>query len=101
MKIIGVNGSGWGDKEYILTASKEEIANLMGYQYSGEKAVEAALETKNAVIPISAMYGRLYDMANMEKKLMEISAKLKTAADIVDTALPAIRHINKSQEDKT
>lgn len=101
MNIIGVNGSGWSDKTYILTATKEEIANLMGYHYASEKAVEAALETKGAVIPISAMYGRLYDIANAEKHLMEISAKLKTAADMVDTALPAIRHINKSQEDKT
>ena len=50
-------------------------------------------------IPIAAMYDRLYEMANAEKDLMQISAKLKAAMDFVDTALPTIKSIVKKEGD--
>ena len=97
MKIIGNNNARYeSDREYILTATAEEIANLMGYRYSG-KEVSEKLNQSGAVIPISAMYKRLYDMSNKEKELMEISAKLKAAADFCDTALPVIKAINRKE----
>lgn len=97
MKIIGNNGAHYeSDREYILTATQEEIANLMGYRYSA-KEVSERLNQKGAIIPISKMYDRLSRMANMEKELIEVSAKLKAASDFVNTALPVIGHINEKE----
>ena len=99
MKIIGNNGATYSsDKVYFLSATKTELLNLMGYQY-GEKKPEELIDKAGSEIPISAMYDRLYRMANNEKELMEISAKLKAASDFVNSALPTIKHVNRKEEE--
>jgi hypothetical protein len=99
MKILGNNGGGYGSKLYFLSATERELCNLMNYSYSCSGVAEK-LNTAGSEIPISAMYDRLYDMANMEKRLMEISVKLKTAADFVDSALPTIKSVNKDNKEE-
>jgi hypothetical protein len=100
MKIIGNNGANYSsDKVYFLSATKTELTNLMGYQY-GDGKVETLIDKAGSEIPISPMYDRLYRMANMERELTEISAKLKAASDFVNTALPTITHVNGKEEDK-
>jgi hypothetical protein len=100
MKIIGNNGANYSsDKIYFLSATKTELLNLMGYQY-GESKVEQLIDKAGSEIPISAMFDRLYHMANKEKELMEISAKLKAAADFVDAALPTIKQVNKKEKEE-
>jgi len=98
MKIIGVIPIHFADDKFIMEVERREIQNLMGYKYS-DKQLDEKIAVGN-VIPISAMYDRLYDMANKEKELMEISAKLKAAADFCDTALPVIKSINKKESEE-
>lgn len=97
MKIIGIIPVQYPDSKYIIEVDKQEVRNLMGYKYP-EKELDGKMIVGN-VIPISAMYDRLYDMANKERELMEISAKLKAAADFCDTALPVIKSINKKESE--
>ncbi len=97
MKIIGNNGAQYSsDKIYFLSATKTELLNLMGYEY-GESKPEQLIDKAGSEIPISAMFDRLYRMANKEKELMEISAKLTAAADFINSALPTIKHVNKTE----
>jgi hypothetical protein len=98
MKILGVIPVRYSDNKYIIEIEHQEIQNLMGYKYSN-KELDAKIIVGNE-IPISAMYERLYNMANKEKELMEISAKLKAAADFCDTALPVIKSINKKESEE-
>jgi hypothetical protein len=95
MKIIATTPEG-----YLVEAEAEELSNLMGYRSEyhrrHDKRSDRPLHAGDN-IPISKMYDRLYRMANMEKELTEISAKLKTASDFINTALPTIQHINKEE----
>jgi RNA polymerase-interacting CarD/CdnL/TRCF family regulator len=93
MKIIGVIPVKYRDNKYIVEIEHSEIQNLMGYKYS-DKQLDEKIVVGNE-IPIAAMYERLYRMANQEKELMEVSAKLKAAADFCNTALPVIKTINQ------
>ena len=67
---------------------------------STKARLAALIDKAGSEIPISTMYDRLYKMANMEKELMEISAKLKAASDFVNSALPTIKHVNGKEEGK-
>jgi hypothetical protein len=96
MKILGNNGSGYdSERVYFLTATKGELANLMGYYYSSEAETKTHLDRPGTEIPINEMFTRLYTLANKEKELMEISAKLKAAADFVNSALPCLKTVNE------
>jgi len=97
MKILGFIPQGYAENKYILETTKSELINLMGYRYTA-KELDERLKI-GADIPIAAMYDRLYEMANAEKDLMQISAKLKAAMDFVDTALPTIKSIVKKEGD--
>jgi hypothetical protein len=99
MKVIGIIPEKYHDNKFIFEATMTEMRNLMGYRYS-QRELDERLSV-GAEIPISEMYNKLFDMANQEKELMQISAKLKAAADFCDTALPTIKLINKQEsEDK-
>jgi len=96
MEIIGKASNG-----YIVKTDADELSNLMGYKddyrRKGSDYRIGDLQIGN-VIPINKMFDRLYRMANLEKELTEISAKLKAASDFVNTALPTIGHVNKDKE---
>ena len=99
MRIMGNNGANYSsDRVYFLSATQSELVNLMGYQYSDTR-MENLINKAGSIIPISKMFDRLYHLANKEKELIEISAKLKTAADFVDSALPVIQEINKKKDE--
>jgi hypothetical protein len=97
MKVIGLIPEKYNDGKFIIEVAKTELRNLMGYRYS-DRSLDEKLVI-GAELPISEMYNRLFDMANQEKELMEISAKLKAAADFCDTALPTIKSINKKESE--
>lgn len=99
MKIIGKTSAG-----YIVETDANELSNLMGYQ--GDRTRQNELRNYNDLrvgdkIPIHVMYDRLFRMANMERELAEISAKLKAASDFVNTALPTIIHVNGDGKEDT
>jgi hypothetical protein len=99
MKIMGNNGANYNsDKIYFLSASRDELINLMGYQYA-ESKMEELFNKAGSNIPISKMFEKLYRLANKEKELIEISAKLKAAADFINSALPTIQVINEKKKD--
>ena len=94
MKIIGTIPGRWAEhNKYIMEVHRDEILNLMGFQYPPSK-IDELLVVGNE-IPISVMFNRLYTMANKEKELLEISAKLKVASDFINSALPAIKACNE------
>jgi len=97
MEIIGLIPEKYGDGEFIIKLDKTELRQLMGYRYSDHQLDEKLVI--GAKLPISEMYNTLFTMANQEKELMGISAKLKAAADFCDTALPTIKKINAKEDE--
>ena len=94
MKIIATTSSG-----YLIEASGDELSNLMGYRNDGYRRADYRSDFAiSHVIPIHKMFDRLYRMANLEKELTEISAKLKAASDFVNTALPTIGRVNEEKD---
>ena len=96
MKIIAqINGG------YLLESGSDEISNLMGFtsNYSREREKGQYNFKIGDLIPVNKMFDPLYRMANMEKELTEVSAKLKAASDFVNCALPTITHV-KGEEGK-
>ena len=100
MKIIATTLSG-----YLIEARGDELSNLMGFANDyrrmedrdgyGRRNYEGF--AVGHTIPIHKMFDRLYRMANLEKELTEISAKLKAASDFVNTALPTIGRVNEEK----
>lgn len=101
MEIIGTTNGG-----YIVRTNADELSNLMGFANDyrrmedrngyGRRNYEAF--AVGHTIPIHKMFDRLYRMANLEKELTEISAKLKAASDFVNTALPTIGRVNEEKD---
>ena len=96
MEIIGRTTNG-----YIVKTDADELSNLMGYE--GENVRRNRMDYQNefsigSKIPIHKMFDRLYRMANLEKELTEISAKLKAASDFVNTALPTVGRVNEEKD---
>ena len=96
MEIIGTTNGG-----YIVRTNADELSNLMGYE--GDRIRRNRTDYPNefrigSTIPIHKMFDRLYRMANLEKELTEISAKLKAASDFVNTALPTIGRVNEEKD---
>jgi hypothetical protein len=96
MKIIANVGDG-----YLVEATADDLSNLMGFSsnYRREDTKDGNGNYYRRLkigdnIPIHAMFDRLFRMANLEKELVEVSAKLKAASDFVNTALPVVGHIN-------
>lgn len=75
MKIIGKTNYG-----FILEASNDEAANLIGYhsQYQNKRTLEVGQE-----INIADMYRQLYDLSNAQDELTKCSEALKRAATLV------------------
>ncbi len=88
MRIIAESNNG-----FILEADAEELGNMWGYQKNNYGDARDFRNRDES--PVKKSWERLYRMANMEKELIEISAKLKAASDFVNTALPVIKHINE------
>lgn len=86
MKIIGKT-----ENEFILTASKEEIANLIGYyndyhlpnrryNHGGYEKLMIGDEIK-----VAAMFRHLHSLQSAGSDIAAVVAKIRTAADLLET----------------
>ena len=92
MKIIAKTDSG-----YLISATKESIANLMGYYSSYSDGFNRDLKIGDT-IKISQMFTHLYTMKSLEKELAKVAVQLHAAADFVEKALPAVHRANKEEQ---
>lgn len=84
MKIIGKTKEG-----YILDASEDEIANLIGYycKYSLDKKVQLSIGDQ---INISQMYKQLYDLSRKHEEIENAKEKLAECIKYMDEIEPVI-----------
>lgn len=77
MKIIGKTETG-----FILSASEDEVCNLVGYysKYSSEPKLQIG-----ANIEVAKMYRHLYSLGNEKTEIASMAAKLRAAADLIGT----------------
>jgi hypothetical protein len=82
MKIIGKTENG-----FVLIASADEVANLIGYhsKYSDAKAVRDL--DVGSEIRVAEMYRHLSRLGHAKQEISDMAAKLRAAADLI-TALP-------------
>jgi hypothetical protein len=83
VKIIGKSESG-----YILEASNDEVANLVGYYSIYDKDYKRPNCGDN--IQISSMYKQLYNLKNNEPKLKDTVKILRGLADSLEPVCPLI-----------
>lgn len=84
MKIIGTSEAG-----LLISASEDEIANLIGYYSKYGDQVRNALRV-GTEIRVSEMFKKLYEMQSMEKELVASAAKLRMCADTITLTAPLI-----------
>ena len=84
MKIIGRTKEG-----YILDASADEIANLVGYygKYSLDKKVQLNIGDE---INISQMYKQLYNLSRKHEEIESAKEKLAECIKYMDEIEPVI-----------
>lgn len=82
MKIIGESREG-----YIIEASKDEVANLIGYYSKYDDKFKISVGDK---INISGMYQQLYNLKNNQPRLKEIVKTLRNLADLLEPVCPVI-----------
>ena len=85
MKIIGKTNGGW-----ILTASRTEVANLVGY-YSAYDDGATKLKSGDE-INVADMYRQLYYLANHQEELSKLSQYLIEVANQLVLREPIIRN---------
>lgn len=92
MEIIGKTKEG-----YILKASKNEVANLIGFysDYSDEFRSKG-LEIGDS-IQISKMYNRLYKQERSSKDLERTAQTLRTIADLLEPLDPIIKALSEDK----
>lgn len=83
MKIIGKTDDG-----FIIEASQNEIANLIGYYFSSECPI---IEV-GCIITINKIFYQLYNLARTRTKLDEIANELNTYADRLRLIQPIINN---------
>ena len=91
MKVIGTTTGG-----FILTASDNEIANLIGY-YSGY-TVKSKFNKREVVnvgddIRVHAMYESLSELAGKVKTMEQVRASLRAVAASMEIVDPLLREI--------
>lgn len=91
LKIIGKS-----EKGFILDASRDELANLVGYYWLGEnKCPKIEVGDK---INISSMYGCLRDMKHAEQELKGVSQTLEAISKTVLLPIPLIQQVLDTTE---
>jgi hypothetical protein len=85
MRIIGKTEEG-----YILDASTNEIANLIGYYSDYDMRDSNKKLAVGDIIQISAMYKQLHNLKNNEPKLKETVKMLRGLADSLEPTCPII-----------
>jgi hypothetical protein len=85
LKVIGKTGDG-----YILDASTNEIANLIGYYSDYDMRDNNKKLAVGDNIQISAMYKQLHNLKNNEPKLKDTVKMLRGLADSLEPVCPVI-----------
>jgi hypothetical protein len=79
MKIIGRT-----EKGFILDATKQEVAHLIGFCSGFDIGhIEVGLD-----IEINQMYNQLYDLSHMENELQQIADRLERYASLLRPLMP-------------
>lgn len=92
MKIIGET-----EKGFILDATTQEVANLIGF-YSG---FEIGHIKTGVEIEINHMYSQLYDLNHMEREIGQIADKLEAYALALRPIMPLnIKCPTKGEKEK-
>ena len=93
MKIIG-----YTEKGYMLDATKEEIANLIGfYSTYGEEYRKKSIEI-GSEINVSGMYKQLYGLAGKYNDIKRAKDNLKQCIELLDIVNPLIDVSIKSDD---
>ena len=85
MKIIGKTGDGWS-AEFIVTAKKTELAQIMGFEYEGAK--DCPQIEINKEIPVSYIFNYLKKVAAADGNIRLAAKTLKAVADLAETIIP-------------
>ncbi len=89
MKIIGR-----GDDSFIIEARRNEVANLIGYYWAGEKG--CPMPKIGDEINISAMYEKLSDIKQMTGVRDTIKNAATSILNTVEIASPVIEALAKA-----
>ena len=84
MRILGAAAN----DELLLSASKQEIANLIGYGFSGQSGMpplKPGLE-----IRVHAMFEQLRTLKYHEDRLAKVAAELRAYADRLEAVEPVV-----------
>ena len=85
MKVIGRT-----EKGYILDATKEEIANLIGFYSTYNEEYRKASIKIGSEINVSAMFKQLYDLHWKHDDIKKIKEKLRQCINLLDEVNPLI-----------
>jgi hypothetical protein len=85
MRIIGESDSG-----YVLEASRDEVANLIGYysKYNYDKGI--ATPKPGDTIKVTEMFQRLYTLARRRGEIKTAQKMLRDAADELELVDPIL-----------
>lgn len=83
MKIIGLTNTG-----YLLTATKAEVSNFIGYYWEGDDG-HPVLGAGHE-IQVGKMYGRLRDLARAEEEMDKKAKELRRIADLLEPLCPLL-----------
>jgi len=92
MKVIGMASNG----DFILQATDDEVANLIGYKYSTCIASMGKLKEIN----ISSMFNQLYGLSKIEERLDHARKELLGVAESLKSPIPFSVVAKPDREDK-
>lgn len=84
MKVVGRTREG-----FILTATQNELANLLGYYYGGADGCPA-LDSLDE-IKVSEMYDQLYRLASKKDALSKVAGDLEELANLLRMHEPVVQ----------
>lgn len=94
MKVLGTTDSG-----YILQATKDEAANLMGF-HSHYKLKDYCIVLKPGdEINVSELFQRFYKLQQLDKNFEEASRNCKIIAASLDLVAPVVHEIQEKISD--
>ena len=85
MKVIG-----YTEKGYMLDATKEEIANLIGFYSTYSEEYRKSSIGIGSEINVSAMFKQLYDLHWRHDDVEKAKEKLRQCIDLLDEVNPLI-----------
>jgi len=91
MKIIGKTENG-----YIIEASKDDVANLIGYYSHYSKEVNISVGDE---IQVSKMYQQLHDLERSQPEMRKVVSTLRGMADLLEPVCPVIEKRVKEAAD--